>query len=116
MSKKCAALLMLVFGMVIGTAGCLGTSFGDVTYAGDALHIQIDSSRNVTAAVLQVGVTAMTGLEQTEISTQAVYVDLEQGMNEYTYPIDLAPGEYRIYFLLFVDGERAASVIRDVVV
>lgn len=116
MSKKCAALCILILSVVIGAAGCLGTgfSFGDVVYVDDALHIGIESSRNVTGAVMQVGVTGMAGFSQNEISTEAVYVDLRQGMNECTYPIDLAPGEYRVYLLLFVDGERVSSVIRDV--
>ncbi|MDN7024450.1 hypothetical protein FGU65_06030 [Methanoculleus sp. FWC-SCC1] len=116
MSKKCAALCILILGVAIGAAGCLGDgfSFGDAVYADDALTIGIESSRDVAGAVMQVGVTEMAGFSQNEISTEAVYVDLRQGMHEYTYAIGLAPGEYRVYLLLFVDGERVASVIRDV--
>ncbi len=113
MSHKTTVFCILLLFAVIGVAGCLGTGFGDLTYDGEALHVQVESSRNATDAVLQVTLTEIDGFEQRQIFSEATYVDLAAGTNEYTVPVELAPGTYRVYLYLFIGDERGASVIRD---
>ncbi|WP_128693926.1 hypothetical protein [Methanoculleus taiwanensis] len=113
MSHSYTVFCILLLAAFIGAAGCLGIGFGDVTYDGEALHVEVESSRNVTDAVLQVTLTEIGGFEQRQLFSEATYIDLAVGTNEYTVPVELAPGTYRIYLYLFIGDERGASVIRD---
>ncbi|MCM2466028.1 hypothetical protein DIC75_06810 [Methanoculleus sp. CWC-02] len=114
MSSKYVSLLILVLAALVGTAGCLSTAFGEVTYSGDALQVHVEQTGEpVENAVLQVTIMEVVGLEQHEAFSEARYIDLDRGENEYTIPVDLQPGSYKVFLTIFVGDERRTSVIRD---
>ncbi|MDD4568195.1 MAG: hypothetical protein PHU37_09865 [Methanoculleus chikugoensis] len=114
MSKIYTILLILALAALTGAAGCLSTSFGEVTYSGGALQVQVENAGEpVENAVLQIMIMEVSALEQHEAFSEARYIDLERGENEYTIRADLQPGSYKVFLTVFVGNERRASVIRD---
>ena len=112
--SRYVGFLILTLAALTVAAGCLSTGFGEVTYGGDALQVRVENTgRPVENAVLQVTVTEVGALEQHEILSEARYVNLAPGENEYSVPVNLQPGTYRLFLTIFIDGERKASVIRD---
>jgi hypothetical protein len=114
MSIKYVSLLLLALAVLAGAAGCLSTSFGEITYSGGALQVHVENTGEpVENAVLQVMIMEVGAREQHEAFSEARYIDLERGANEYTVPVDLEPGSYRAFLTIFVGNERRASIIRD---
>ncbi|MCT8337245.1 hypothetical protein FKB36_06990 [Methanoculleus sp. Afa-1] len=114
MSGKYTIFLILAVAALTGAAGCLSTSFGEVTYSGGTLQVQVENTGEpVENAVLQIRIMEVSALEQHEVFSEARYIDLERGENEYTISVDLQPGSYRVYPTVFVGNERRGSVIRD---
>ena len=114
MSRKYTILLILAVAARTGAAGCLSTSFGEVTYSGGALQVQVENAGEpVENAVLQIRIMEVSALEQHEVFSEARYINLERGENKYTISVDLQPGSYRVYPTVFVGNERRGSVIRD---
>ncbi|MDN7012818.1 hypothetical protein FGW20_07140 [Methanoculleus sp. FWC-SCC3] len=114
MSRNYTVLLILALAALAGAAGCLSTSFGEVTYSGDALQIHVENAGEpVENAVLQITIMEVSALEQHEAFSEARYIDLEPGENDYTIQADLQPGSYKVFLTVFVGNERRASVIRD---
>jgi hypothetical protein len=106
--------MILILAAIVGTAGCLSTTIGAATYDGKALHISADSTSDpVENAVLQVVVMEVEALSQTEVFKEARYVNLDRGTNEYTVPVALQPGTYKVFITIFVESDRRASVIRE---
>ena len=114
MSSKYVGFLILALVVLTGAAGCLSTTFQEVTYGGDALRVSVENTdRPVENSVLQVTIMEVGALEQHEVFSEARYIALDRGQNEYTVPVDLQPGSYKLFLTIFVDGERRTSVIRD---
>ncbi|KUG19878.1 hypothetical protein ASZ90_010380 [hydrocarbon metagenome] len=113
MSHTKTILLLLILCATAGAAGCITASFGEITYNGSALTIRAENAHEPADAVLQVTVASVDTLVQDEVYKQARYVSLDRGANEYTIPVELEPGKYRVYLQLFVGDDRRASVIRD---
>jgi len=114
MSIKYVSLLLLTLAVLAGTAGCLSTSFEEVAYSGGALQVHVENTGEpVENAVLQVTIMEVGALEQHEAFSEARYIDLERGVNEYTIPVDLQSGSYKAFLTIFVGNERRTSVIRD---
>ncbi|WP_048113405.1 hypothetical protein [Methanoculleus sp. MH98A] len=114
MPRTYTILLILALAALAGAAGCLSTSFGEVTYSGDALQVHVENpGEPVENAVLQVTIMEVSALEQHEAFSEARYIDLVTGENEYTIRADLQPGSYKAFLTIFVGSERRASVIRD---
>jgi len=106
--------LIPVLAVLAAAAGCLSTTFQEVTYEGDALEIFVENTDNpVENAVLQVTIMEVEALEQNKVFCKARYINLDHGQNEYTIPVDLEPGSYKIFLTIFVGDERRASVIRN---
>jgi len=114
MSSKYVGFLILALIVLIGAAGCLSTSFGEVTYGDGALQVHVENTAGpVENAVLQVTIMETGALEQHEVFSEARYINLDQGGNDYTISVDLEPGSYRVFLTIFVGSERRTSVIRD---
>ncbi|MDK2989802.1 MAG: hypothetical protein PWR16_1331 [Methanoculleus sp.] len=114
MSSKYVSLLILALAVLAGVAGCLSTAFGEVTYSGDALQVHVEQTGEpVENAVLQVTIMEVSALEQQEVFSEARYINLDPGENEYTIPVDLQPGSYKVFLTIFVGDERRTSIIRE---
>nr|WP_282570286.1 hypothetical protein [Methanoculleus sp. 7T] len=112
--SKYVGFLILALAVLTGAAGCLSTAFQEVTYDGDALQISVENTdKPVENAVLQVTVMEVGALEQHEVFSEARYINLDRGRNEYTVEVDLQPNSYKLFLTIFVGDERRASVIRD---
>ena len=106
--------LILALAALAGAAGCLSTAFEEVTYSDGALRIHVENTAGpVENAVLQVTIMEVGAFEQHEAFSEARYINLDQGENEYTVAVDLEPGSYRAFLTIFVGQERRTSVIRD---
>ncbi|HZD42454.1 MAG TPA: hypothetical protein VE134_00200 [Methanomicrobiales archaeon] len=97
-------------------AGCVESSFGDVSYDGKVFHIAATNGESPVDAVLQVTAFRVGDLNQEKAFENVSVVRFEQGSNTYTVPADLQPGDYKLYVYLTIGNERKASVIRDIVV
>jgi len=113
MPRNREIILILIVAALTGAAGCLSTAIGDVRYDGGTLHIPVKNAGEPVDAVLQVAVSEVSMFEQHEIARDAWYIVLDPGSNEYTVPIDLGPGTYKLFIQIFADNDRRASVIRS---
>jgi hypothetical protein len=110
--KAVPALLLLLLCVLL--AGCVGFSFGDVNYQNGALHIPVFNAGDERDVIIQVTVHSIDNLRQVEIDKTAEWVTLKKGENEYTLPIDLSPGTYKLYLYVLIDGKREVCEIRDI--
>ena len=109
MSSKYVSLLVLALAVLAGAAGCLSTA-----YSGDALQVHVENTGEpVENAVLQVTIMEVSALEQREVFSEARYINLDAEENEYTIPVDLQPGSYKVFLTIFVGNERRTSIIRE---
>jgi hypothetical protein len=110
------ALLCLV--LVTLCAGCTvePIAFEPLDYRNDTLSVTVTTSVPITHADVQVMVSALEGIGQREVFTEARYVDLVKGENRLTYTVALAPGQYRCYLHVFEGTERRAAVIQELTV
>lgn len=103
----CLCLLML-------TAGCTGTGFGEVDYADGALQVEVDNPSGPLEATLQVTISRTSTFEQEEVETIVRTIQVQEGTNTFSYPVILEPGSYKIYLHLLKGDERTAAVIKDI--
>jgi len=88
----------------------------DLRYDDSGLSVRVSNGGEAREAALQVTVFRMKDLAQEEVTTVIDTVQLARGDHEYTVPLSLPPGSYKIYVYLIVDNDRKASVIRDITV
>lgn len=113
MSRRYAIYLILALAAFISAVGCLSTSFGEVAYSDGVLQVHVENDGEpVRNAVLQLTIMEVSAFEQHEVFSEARYIDLGQGVNEYTIWADLYPGSYKVFLTVFVGSERRTSVIR----
>jgi hypothetical protein len=111
--------VLLLVGLLICScilAGCLSFGISDVRYDGSRLSLRLANSGEARDAALQVSAFRMRDLAQEEVGTDFFTVRLASGEHEYTVPLILPPGSYKLYVYLIVDNDRKASVIQDVTV
>jgi len=114
MSRRYAIYLILALVALISVVGCLSTSFGEVAYSDGVLQVHVENNGEpVRNAVLQLTIMGVSAFEQHEVFSEARYIDIGQGANEYTIRADLQPGSYKIFLTVFAGSERRASVIRN---
>lgn len=109
---KVVPVLFLV--LLVFLSGCIGCSFGDVTYRDGALHIPVFNTGDQRDVIVQVTLHSTDNMQQIEINKTAEWVTLNNGENEYVLPIDLSPGSYKLYLYVLVDGKREVCEIRDI--
>lgn len=107
----CLAALALTAGCTVGEA-----SFDAVEYDRGNLTVVVVTGAPVAHADLQVAVSALDGLAQRELFTEARYVDLAAGANRFAYAVDLPDGSYRCYLHLYDGQQRRGAVIRELTV
>ena len=107
----CLAALALTAGCTVGE-----TSFEPVEFDRGNLTVGVVTGGAIVHADLQVAISALDGLAQREVFTEARYVDLAAGANRFAYEVDLPDGSYRCYLHLYDGRERRGAVIRELTV
>lgn len=112
------ALLVLAAVAIAFAAGCTAgqATFGPVEYDQGALTVTVEAGEPVVHADLQVTVSALEGVAQREVFTEARFVDLAPGANRFTYAVELPDGAYRCYLHLYDGQERLGAVIRELTI
>jgi hypothetical protein len=105
------AALALTAGCTVGEAG-----FGPVEYDHGNLSVTVLTGVPLVHSDLQVTVSALDGIVQREVYSEARYVDLGAGTNRFTYALDLPDGSYRCYLHLYDGQQRRGAVIRELTV
>lgn len=111
---KPSILIGVCLCIVAGTAGCTGIGFGDVHYADGDLQVMIDNPSEAVNGTVQVTVFETRDFKQTEVATIARSETLPAGTTTLTFPMDLSPGDYKIYLYFMKGNERTVSMIKDI--
>jgi hypothetical protein len=109
-------LLLVVLVLCATLSGCLSFGIGDVRYEPGALHVRASNGGAPRDAAIQVTAFRVQDLSQDEVATGTLAITLAGGEHEYTVPLDLPPGKYKLYVYLIMDNDRKAGVIRDITV
>jgi hypothetical protein len=100
--------------MLTWTSGCTGIGFGDVHYADGNLQVTVENPSGTVNGTVQVTVFAIRDFKQTEVAKIARSESLPTGMTTLTFPMDLSPGDYKIYTYFMKGNERTVSMIKDI--
>lgn len=100
--------------MVAWTAGCTGIGFGDMHYADGNLQVMVENPAEAVNGTVQVTVFEIRDFKQTEVTKIARSENLPAGTTTLTFPMDLSPGDYKIYLYFMKGNERTVSVIKDI--
>jgi hypothetical protein len=106
----------IVLVVLASFAGCTGTSVGDVGYSNHSLLVNISNSGDPAAVHIQATVYRITGAEQKISVITGTDATLEAGLNRVVVPVELEPGQYKLYVYVLSNGNRKNAVIRDIMV
>ncbi len=116
MSLKRSLSILAVVVFVSLSCGCTSTEIGDVRYHDRGLSVHVSNSGDPFDGGIQVRVYEIKNLNQQELTVTGIPVSVKTGENEFTVPVPLEPGTYKMYVYLTQDGERKTASIRDIVV
>ncbi|WP_157199056.1 hypothetical protein [Methanolacinia paynteri] len=109
-----AAIPVILVATAVMCCGCLTYSFGDVAYDNGSLDIEIINDGEPADVSVQVTVFDLAGFRQVEAGRYINFVSLEPGDNTYSLPVELEPGNYKLYLYILEDGRRSSAVIRNI--
>jgi hypothetical protein len=104
----------LVLVVLAACAGCAGTNVGDTNYRNHSLAVTISHAGDPENVHIQVTVYRITGLEQQVSLVTGTDAMLQTGQNRVVVPVDLEPGQYKLYIYVLSNGDRKTAVIRDI--
>ena len=116
MSLKRPLSLLAVIVLIILSTGCTSLAIGDVSYHNQVLTVHVSNSGDPFNGGIQVRIYEIKNLNQRELTVTGIPVSVKKGENDFTVPVPLEPGTYKIYVYLTADGERRTASIRDIVV
>jgi hypothetical protein len=116
MSASRSLSLLAVVALIVLSAGCTSLAIGDVTYRDKGLSVHVSNSGDPVDAGIQVRVYEIKDLNQRELTVTGIPVSVKKGENEFTVPVMLEPGTYKLYVYLTVNGERRTAGIKDIVI
>jgi hypothetical protein len=94
----------------------VSAGIGDAGYTGGRIYTNITNTGEPSGGYVQVTIYQIKDLHQQELTVVSSPVSLKTGENSIFYPVDLEPGEYKLYIYLIQNGERQTAVVRDIVV
>jgi hypothetical protein len=111
-------MLTIVFVMLLLgiTGGCVSMCIGDAVYTSGTIVVPVTNTREPGDAYVQITVYQLKNFEQQEFTVLNTPVTLRSGENRVIIPVNLEPGQYKLYIYLIRDGERQTAVIRDITV
>lgn len=107
-------LLIFALAALVLCCGCLTYSFGVVEYNDGNLDIEISNNGELKEVAVQVTVFDLSGFRQIETGRYVNSVVLNPGENNYSLPIELDEGSYKVYLYVLEDGRRSSAVIRNI--
>jgi hypothetical protein len=116
MSLKRPLFILAVVLLITLSAGCTSPAIGNVSYHNRGLSVHVSNSGDPFEGGIQVRVYEIKNLNQRELAVTGIPVSVTTGENEFTVPVPLEPGTYKMYVYLTQDGERKTASIRDIVV
>lgn len=112
--RKSSFFLIAVFVIFLSTSGCMDYSFGDLSYDGSKLNLDIQNNGKDRPLTVQITVFSLKDFRQTEYSTYVETVYLKHGHNSYSVPAKLEKGNYKMYLYILENGKRASAEIRNI--
>ena len=106
-------LFLLLF---LAAAGCTTYSVGNVSYGNGTLDVAVAGPQTPTYVGVQVTVYSLDAYSQHELLTSMTTATLTGSTNTVAIPLQLQPGNYKMYVYITRDGTREAAVIRDITV
>ncbi|HVP95922.1 hypothetical protein [Methanoregula sp.] len=106
-------LFLLLF---LAAAGCTTYSVGDVSYQNGTLDVAVAGPGTPADVTVQVTVYSLTAYSQQELLTTWATATLTGSKNMVAVPLQLDPGNYKMYVYITENGRREAAVIRDITV
>ena len=97
-------------------AGCVSAGIGDAGYSGGRIYTNITNTGEPSGGYVQVTIYQIRDFHQQELTVVSSPVSLKTGENTIFYPVELEPGEYKLYVYLIQNGERQTAVVRNIVV
>lgn len=118
MTVRCPAFFAcsLLLALVLAGAGCTSTEIGDVAYSEGSLAVQVDNSGEPVETYIQVTVYEIRDFHQDLLQVIQEPVLLRRGESTAIIPMNLNPGQYKLYVYVLKPGERQTAAIRDIVV
>ncbi|MCX6686418.1 MAG: hypothetical protein NTV10_07270 [Methanoregula sp.] len=114
--SRCLLLLAVVF-LITLSAGCMSLAVGDVSYRNQqGLVVHVSNSGDPVDAGIQVRIYEIKDLNQRELTVTGIPVSVKEGENEFSLPVLLEPGTYKLYVYVTVNGERRTASIKDLVI
>jgi hypothetical protein len=104
----------IVLVVLAACAGCTGTSVGDVGYSNHSLTVNVSNTGDPADVHIQATVYHITGLDQKVSVITGTDATLEAGLNHVVIPVELEPGQYKLYVYVLSNGDRKTAVIRDI--
>jgi hypothetical protein len=116
MSLKRSLFLLGVVLLITLSTGCTSPAIGDVSYHNQGLSVHVSNIGDQFDGGIQLRIYEIKNLNQHELTVTGIPVSVKKGENEFTVPVTLEPGTYKIYVYLTEGGERKTASIRDIVV
>jgi hypothetical protein len=102
--------------LFLAAAGCTTYSVGDVSYGNGNLTVEVAGPGTPTDVGVQVTVYALDAFSQHAFVTTGTTATLTGSENTVMIPVQLPPGNYKIYVYITENGGRKTAVIRDITV
>lgn len=112
-----AVLLIAAAAAAVCTAGCItDCTFGNPVYDGSNLIVILENAGAQKNASVQITIYSLDNFRQVEYDTLVSTVVLRNGINEFSLPVMLKDGRYKLYLYVLENGRRHSAQIRDIAV
>ncbi|MGD1004126.1 MAG: hypothetical protein ABR887_01745 [Methanoregulaceae archaeon] len=116
-SRSFVLSAFLICVLLVLSCGCISLAIGDVSYRNDRLSVHVTNDGDTLEnAGIQVRIFEIKDLNQHELTNIVIPVSVVKGENDFTVPVNLQPGAYKLYVYLSVNGDRRAASIKDLVI
>ena len=115
--RVASVLLFLTAVLAVLSAGCItDCNFGTPVYDGSNLIVILENSGDEKNASVQITIYSLDNFRQTEYDTLVSTVVLRHGINEFSLPVKMKNGSYKLYLYVLENGRRHSAQIRDMTV
>ena len=110
---------MFLLAVMAALSGCMNYSFGDLTYNDSEKKLVFEVNNNAdeeTITTIQITVFSLDDFRQKEYKQCVGTFNLKPGLNEYSFPVVLEKGNYKLYLYVLKDKTRKSAEIRDLTI